>query len=90
MGYEAKKTEHAGPKKGNGAYWGPKRDAKKESNRIRRRNGEIEIQEALRSELIAGARANAARDRAMSAEWLPLEEEAAEIMEEETFERQQP
>jgi len=24
MGYEAKKTEHAGPKKGNGAYWGAK------------------------------------------------------------------
>jgi hypothetical protein len=22
MGYEAKKTEHAGPKRGQGAYWG--------------------------------------------------------------------
>ena len=22
MGYEAKKTEHTGPKKGSGAYWG--------------------------------------------------------------------
>ena len=22
MGYEAKKTEHSGPKRGNGAYWG--------------------------------------------------------------------
>ena len=29
MGYEAKKTEHAGPKHGNGAYWGYRWDAKK-------------------------------------------------------------
>lgn len=47
MGYEAKKTEHAGPKKGNGAYWGPKEDAKKESNRIRRRNARQSIGEEL-------------------------------------------
>jgi hypothetical protein len=32
----AKKTEHAGPKKGRGAYWGRKADAKRESNRTRR------------------------------------------------------
>ena len=38
MGYEAKKTEHSGPKRGNGAYWGYKCEAKKESNRIRREN----------------------------------------------------
>jgi hypothetical protein len=37
MGYKAKKTDHAGAKHGNGAYWGPKRGAKKESNKIRRR-----------------------------------------------------
>lgn len=36
MGYEAKKTEHSGSKKGNGAFWGPKADAKKQSNRKRR------------------------------------------------------
>jgi hypothetical protein len=36
MGHEAKKTEHTGPKKGNGAYWGKKANAKKESNRKRR------------------------------------------------------
>jgi hypothetical protein len=29
MGYEAKKTEHSGPKRGNGAYWGYKCQAKK-------------------------------------------------------------
>jgi hypothetical protein len=29
MGYEAKKTEHCGPKRGNGAYWGYKWEAKK-------------------------------------------------------------
>ena len=37
MGYKAKKTDHAGAKHGSGAYWGPKQDAKKESNKLRRR-----------------------------------------------------
>lgn len=39
MAYEIKnrKTEHAGAKKGKGAYWGRKKDAKKESNKERRR-----------------------------------------------------
>ena len=46
MGYEAKKTEHAGPKRGNGAYWGYRWDAKKESNRIRRENWKREIRAA--------------------------------------------
>lgn len=36
MAYQAKKTEHSGPKKGKGAYWGRKVAAKKESNRQRR------------------------------------------------------
>jgi hypothetical protein len=43
MGFEAKKTEHSGPKRGNGAYWGYKWEAKKESNRIRRENAKREI-----------------------------------------------
>ena len=43
MGYEAKKTEHSGPKRGNGAYWGYKWEAKKESNRVRRENAKREI-----------------------------------------------
>jgi hypothetical protein len=46
MGFEAKKTEHAGPKRGNGAYWGYRWDAKKESNRIRRENWKREIRDA--------------------------------------------
>jgi hypothetical protein len=50
MGYEAKKTEHSGPKRGNGAYWGYKWEAKKESNRIRRENWKREIRIALRDE----------------------------------------
>jgi hypothetical protein len=45
MGYEAKKTEHSGPKRGNGAYWGYRWDAKKESNRIRRENWKREIRD---------------------------------------------
>jgi len=36
MAYNAKKTEHAGPKKGSGAFYGPKAEAKKASNRRRR------------------------------------------------------
>ena len=47
MGYEAKKTEHSGPKRGNGAYWGYKWEAKKESNRIRRENAKRDIHAGL-------------------------------------------
>jgi len=36
MAYNAKKTEHAGPKKGRGAFYGRKVDAKNASNRRRR------------------------------------------------------
>jgi len=36
MAYNAKKTEHAGPKKGSGAFYGRKVEAKKASNRRRR------------------------------------------------------
>ena len=36
MAQKASKTEHAGAKHARGAYWGPKQDAKKESNRRRR------------------------------------------------------
>lgn len=46
MGYEANKTEHCGPKPGNGAYWGYKWEAKKESNRIRRENAKREVRDA--------------------------------------------
>jgi hypothetical protein len=45
MGYEARKTEHSGPKRGNGAYWGYKCEAKRESNRIRRENWKREIRD---------------------------------------------
>jgi len=38
MAYNAKKTEHAGAKKGRGAYYGRRVDAKKASNRRRRQN----------------------------------------------------
>ena len=36
MANKAKKTEHAGAKKGSGAFYGPKAEAKKGSNRRRR------------------------------------------------------
>lgn len=38
MAHNAIKTEHAGAKHGNGAYWGRKVDAKRESNKKRREN----------------------------------------------------
>jgi hypothetical protein len=47
MGYEAKKTEHCGPKRSNGTYWGYRWDAKKESNRIRRENAKREVRDEL-------------------------------------------
>ncbi len=50
MAYEAKKTEHTGSKRGSGAYWGRKRDAKKESSRTRRKNWKREIRDDPRSE----------------------------------------
>jgi hypothetical protein len=43
MAYNARKTEHAGPKKGAGAYYGRKSIAKKVSNRRRRENDKHEI-----------------------------------------------
>lgn len=36
MAFKMKKTEHDGAKKSRGAYWGLKRDAKRESNKGRR------------------------------------------------------
>jgi hypothetical protein len=47
MGYEARKTEHTGPKRGNRAYWGYRWKAKKESNRIRRENAKREVSAAI-------------------------------------------
>ena len=42
MANRAKKTEHAGPKKGRGAFWGRKGEAKKASNRRRRESDKVE------------------------------------------------
>jgi hypothetical protein len=48
MAGKSKKTEHAGPKKGRGAYWGHKADAKRESDRLRRKNAKRAIRQGLR------------------------------------------
>jgi len=45
MAYGIRKTEHTGPKKGSGAYWGPKAIAKKQSNKVRRRTWKLEVQQ---------------------------------------------
>ena len=47
MALKAKKTEHSGSKRGKGAYYGDKRNAKQESNRIRRDSSKSEIREHL-------------------------------------------
>lgn len=45
MAGNAEKTEHAGPKKGDGAYWGRKAAAKHESDKARRANGRKAVRE---------------------------------------------
>lgn len=47
MAGRAHKSEHAGPKKGSGAYWGRKADAKRESNKVRRENARLAIRQSL-------------------------------------------
>jgi hypothetical protein len=47
MAYNARRTEHSGPKQGRGAFYGPKADAKKASNRRRRQDD----QQAVLNEL---------------------------------------
>lgn len=47
MANNALKTEHSGPKKGNGAYYGRKIAAKHESNKSRRRNNRRMIGEQI-------------------------------------------
>ena len=47
MAGNAKKTEHAGPKKGRGAYWGRKAEAKRESNKVRREDAKRAVQHDL-------------------------------------------
>jgi len=43
MANKAGKTEHSGAKRGTGAYWGPKADAKSQSNTLRRAVGRREV-----------------------------------------------
>jgi hypothetical protein len=40
------KTEHAGPKKGRGGYYGPKRVAKRRSDKRRRREDVVVVRDA--------------------------------------------
>ena len=52
MAWGTKKTEHAGAKKGAGAFYGRKADAKRGSNRQRRQDSKstvnVELQRSLR------------------------------------------
>lgn len=46
MAGKARKTEHHGPKRGTGSYWGRKKDAKRDSNKKRRQVGRTETDQA--------------------------------------------
>jgi len=50
MAGKATKTEHSGAKNSSasGGYWGYRSDAKKDSKKLRRRNGKAAIAKALR------------------------------------------
>jgi hypothetical protein len=48
LGWGAKKTEHAGAKKGTGAFYGRKAAAKRSSNRKRRQDSKSTINAELR------------------------------------------
>jgi hypothetical protein len=45
MAQKARKTEHAGPKKGTGSFYGRKDEAKHESNRRRRKDDRRVVEE---------------------------------------------
>jgi hypothetical protein len=47
MAGRARKTEHAGAKRGRGAYWGRKFEAKHESKRLRRENAKRAVRQGL-------------------------------------------
>ena len=47
MAWGTKKTEHAGAKKGTGAFYGRKADAKRGSNHHRRQDGKATINTEL-------------------------------------------
>lgn len=49
MAWGAKKTEHAGAKKGTGAFYGRKAEAKRASNRRRRQEGQSTINAEIRN-----------------------------------------
>ena len=50
MAYKSRKSEHSGAKKGKGAYWGVKLDAKKEAKRLRRENNKSIIRNGEKDE----------------------------------------
>ena len=47
VAFNARKTEHAGPKKGRGAFYGRKAAAKAQSNRRRRENAKLEVRASV-------------------------------------------
>jgi len=49
MAWGAKKTEHAGAKKGTGAFYGRKAEAKRASNCRRRQEGKSTINAEIRN-----------------------------------------
>lgn len=48
MAYNARRTEHSGPKRGRGAFYGPKAQAKRASARRRRQNDKQAVLDELK------------------------------------------
>ena len=61
MAYAAKKSEHAGPKRGRGGFWGSRQDAKVQSNRERRRNDREEAGGGLDDNMMTNTSVKPAR-----------------------------
>ena len=75
MANEAQKTEHSGPKKGRGAYWGRKKAAKHESNRGRREMDKSEEKPKSEEEIrdMMGKPATAGLYRVAGHDWISAE-----------------
>jgi len=78
-GYKARKSEHGGAKKGKGAFYGRKKDAKKDSNKLRRADDKASVNEEQLDELTDKQRAEiAARKKKREDEKAAKKAKAAE------------
>ena len=63
MAFEIGKTEHCGPKRGRGAFWGYRWDAKHQSSRVRRRDWRCVKQELTKPGRVVSPNGLTGRER---------------------------